>query len=1184
MSDEIDIEEHDLMDNPTIKQIFPDLSVIKQELNEYFFEDIVQDVKLEQATAVTECLSSSKLSYKCEEIEKCNEEIIDNKSNIIKDTEPLKDSKKLHRNVIILGSKPNKDCEANKRKHQKAEPQLKLERVDSFLKQSRRYCHRCFILFPKVNIYSLHNINTHNKRRKVYKLHAKHKCTKCNEILSSRSNLMRHKRNVHNNIQNNHTSKPKTTTTEAEIQSNKGNQCFHCQKLFPTPNSLIEHLYEVLAPKNTETPKGSLEDKEEHANLCNIELTSKINKLVSNSVEKDIDNQLKKNKTVTHQPLTDGIKHENEKSKLSVKCDKCMESFFSRNELRYHKMKNHKKTKKKIAIKIKRVQKTNSNSTNKSGNLLYSCQFCSKYNFSMKFYSLHILSDHKAQVEPRTAKMVRFKPQCIYCPSKMSNMKSYNTHLCKYHINKVKRRINTSDNQENSERKSGLRSVLFQCLECNTYFLSALEAMSHSMHSQSLNDWQCEDCDNKFKNEDMAVHKEQHAHYNTFIEYSLPKTALKLVLYKCFNCTVHYSEHTFLPHKGNCDSNTPNSMYCHYCDILVNKGDMGFHTRQHEDSNVKSSAFSIIETELLDTEGLRLSTERNNINKDLHMKICNTQKCEICSIGFADNANSLHNMDFHKKSIENNTVETTDPKFTDIDKNYLNYLYKCKSCQISVTTYDDVINHCQDHYDFTQTHLTINKCEQCGLVYIGKDSCCPTNYNVNGKRVKVNIKNFTVIEFDPFYMRFDNVFWTRHIFAYISDEQIVKILDNSMYRYECRLKMEELQPGFSHSALYKCDKCQFIIEPQSLYTHAENSKSSSCVNLGKYPCAHCGLCFSSWKHKAAHVKEHEEHDANALDPKPLRLILFNKTEHEIFNQTMFDAFNKYILYQCRKCERVVDKFQRSAHECDYSKLKKCMNCGLLFHSLDYNLHFIRHEELEKFNVDCIFVVMFGQANDFDCKKKNRSTFNKAKLDLTLYKCNKCDLCLQSRNSLLQHTCVIDESRCKCSKCGLYFLENDILRHCKLHDTYYDEFNTNIITYDVSSIINARTKSNAKSKEIITAEKDDPQRHVENDFADKNDFKLKNIIKTKASIKNMIDVKESKGNCKIYKCVCGFHFLDIVNARNHVKMCNVRMKISKQSCFKCNLLFTPGELFNHLLVHHSDKNLQYEYDIVTVYDS
>ncbi|XP_026727384.1 uncharacterized protein LOC113493552 isoform X3 [Trichoplusia ni] len=38
MSDEIDIEEHDLMDNPTIKQIFPDLSVIKQELNEYFFE------------------------------------------------------------------------------------------------------------------------------------------------------------------------------------------------------------------------------------------------------------------------------------------------------------------------------------------------------------------------------------------------------------------------------------------------------------------------------------------------------------------------------------------------------------------------------------------------------------------------------------------------------------------------------------------------------------------------------------------------------------------------------------------------------------------------------------------------------------------------------------------------------------------------------------------------------------------------------------------------------------------------------------------------------------------------------------------------------------------------------------------------------------------------------------------
>lgn len=36
MSDEIDIEEHDVMDNPSMKRIFPDLSVVKKEINQYY--------------------------------------------------------------------------------------------------------------------------------------------------------------------------------------------------------------------------------------------------------------------------------------------------------------------------------------------------------------------------------------------------------------------------------------------------------------------------------------------------------------------------------------------------------------------------------------------------------------------------------------------------------------------------------------------------------------------------------------------------------------------------------------------------------------------------------------------------------------------------------------------------------------------------------------------------------------------------------------------------------------------------------------------------------------------------------------------------------------------------------------------------------------------------------------------
>lgn len=36
MDEDIDIEEHDLLDNPLIKSIFPDISVIKKEIECYY--------------------------------------------------------------------------------------------------------------------------------------------------------------------------------------------------------------------------------------------------------------------------------------------------------------------------------------------------------------------------------------------------------------------------------------------------------------------------------------------------------------------------------------------------------------------------------------------------------------------------------------------------------------------------------------------------------------------------------------------------------------------------------------------------------------------------------------------------------------------------------------------------------------------------------------------------------------------------------------------------------------------------------------------------------------------------------------------------------------------------------------------------------------------------------------------
>lgn len=38
MEYDIDIEEHDILDNPCIRSVFPDISVIKKEITQYFEE------------------------------------------------------------------------------------------------------------------------------------------------------------------------------------------------------------------------------------------------------------------------------------------------------------------------------------------------------------------------------------------------------------------------------------------------------------------------------------------------------------------------------------------------------------------------------------------------------------------------------------------------------------------------------------------------------------------------------------------------------------------------------------------------------------------------------------------------------------------------------------------------------------------------------------------------------------------------------------------------------------------------------------------------------------------------------------------------------------------------------------------------------------------------------------------
>lgn len=1405
----------------------------------------------------------------------CNELV--NTSYASEATEIQTISRYLHENVILLGSKPTLQCQkyigSSSSNSLKKEPKLILKNVNSFLNTCKRYCKECLILFPKANVYNLHLINKHTKSNKQKAFMGSqvgnklYKCKACNRFLSSQNSLLRHFSNFHGNIK-----APKAVDRFDKIVANEASErkvikelsCFHCQQLFPTPSSLIEHLYKVLEPKKIEplnrsksSTNGEESNKEVNLNngLNQGECVKQMgesnlkhkNTLVANSrslshskVEEHSDDAegnlpqknnwrrlsdnvpglsdcgdeyIPKKKLKTNCSLLQNVVTKPKKKLKTKECNECMKRFHSKKELEYHIKTIHmERSSNKNEIKSNAGKEISDlgNSKKLPHSVFYKCFICSKYNVTFEFYSRHIINDHNIK-EVTEVKKVPFDSQCKFCPSKTSGIKSYNVHLFKYHKKQLKIPYLPCKEQQNHENVNkkvlfALKNILFKCMKCDLFFLSANAAMDHSKHLGISDTWKCSVCQRIFRRENKMLHEKQHSFSQSLVVHSVSESEFSQALYKCSNCTVHFNEENFLLHFQKCISEAPNSSYCNICDILVNRDDMECHEINHEENEMQCCDFIIIESDMIDdrditpntaktkndksdlihdkpaspntvktkinkfdtihdshistntdktksdksdmTHDRHISTitaetksdksdiihdrhlitntaetnsdkfgmtddrhESTNIantesfnsiklrdrhvssniaktkndimkktrhgveslknsskfamsfcdtckcflgnvnlrklhidgqcghmakyickdcglmltakilathkeyhkkqqislhdyvfydlksekricppipdypkcnscgvhflrNHDLRLHSCQTQDyitCNVCSIKLTEDAYNVH-VHFHSYSIPSVNAklkETTrhanpadgipymshkpaEPKSSDSDDAYIinaMTFYKCKSCRLTVNTYDKVVQHCQNHYDSNVVQLNMQKCQKCRLILHGSDYEQHSMLHSNGKYNKDSI---TIVDYDPFYFRHDNDFWIKHIFAYVEDEDINKILRNSIYQYECRLKMEKIQSGSSYSVLYRCDKCKVFIDPQYLYMHAKYSGEQSCVRLRKHTCALCGFSFSSLVYRMAHKKEHG--CGIEINSQSYKIVLYNKEEHDTYNNTMYDANNRYILYQCRNCEGVVEKFERNAHECNGNNLKICSTCGLLLDKQNFDLHSTRHEELDNFNVENIIVVLFGTAKLG--KKKLKSTFTGTKYDYTMYKCKDCHLCFRTNECVSDHVCVFGTSKYKCSKCGLSFSKTDFNSHHKVHETNLDDYlSINLIVFDTSSPI-LHVDSREKMEE-------------NNDIVNLTDEVAENI-----------SVNPEKQDI-IYKCDCGLHFLEEQNARQHTNACNVRMKISKQTCIKCDLLFTPGELFNHLLKHHYDKKLQFKFKVVFV---
>ncbi|KAM3966712.1 uncharacterized protein ACR2FA_012255 [Aphomia sociella] len=382
----------------------------------------------------------------------------------------------------------------------------------------------------------------------------------------------------------------------------------------------------------------------------------------------------------------------------------------------------------------------------------------------------------------------------------------------------------------------------------------------------------------------------------------------------------------------------------------------------------------------------------------LHMAFHNyTLKKKIKILSYKSNSNKSVSSEEETRNFEPQNSQISNDDLSQLFKGKkLFFLYRCRTCSITLNTYDKMIHHCHLHYNNLEHEIKTEICNYCQLTFeIGcYESHKLSHSNTFYKRL------FKKFEFDIFYFKFDGDIWTKHVFGSLPQEKINEARAESIYQYEHRIKMHIVQDGPFDMTVYKCDSCNCIIEPELIYKHIE----IDCLDLRKHVCVFCGLTFLSLLLKRSHENIHKR---TGITSKSFRIILFNQNADKVYNSMFSDANNYYILYQCRTCSIVVNKYQTKNHKCSETELKRCSDCGLLFDDNEYESHLIKHKDFDSFIPENMKLVLFGKLIEKDNipKKvhKKFAPFRGAVYNYTFYKCSNCEVYSNGQSSSSEAT-------------------------------------------------------------------------------------------------------------------------------------------------------------------------------------
>ncbi|CAH0731217.1 unnamed protein product, partial [Brenthis ino] len=1012
MADDIDIEEHDLLDNPRIKNIFPDITSIKTEVIDY--EEDTTDYQEEMNYGENFDFSNH---YNTEPMEYEN------------------DLPDLYQNKIILGSKPCSESPSPSEYDSVPtirECSIVLQDFGPILDNSP-YCSSCQTLFPTENALDSHKMTTHS-------------------FLVA----------VSNNKAIKSTSKSSISAIKFASTAPKGVVCNHCNEIFPDEIALIKHSYELLPEKFEDDTEVLLTNDEKSdfstATYISCEICSCLFKLKGHylghmkkfhGVDHDtlpnyavtnfqcrfcpvvVTNSKRYNGHIyyTHKKLyTKKIKKYNSDQ---FKCDPCNITFPTAYSEKIHVALNHPNIPKSKVNTVSLGMKETKIKLPGAFRPNYQRPFAKSTLFSCDKCQIHFVSCLVAVEHSKRCVLTKGDWKCKKC-RRSFKMTDRDAHLKQHEV---------SDRLKVIKIREGiLDRIICRCLSCQVCFDERNMLKYHSFGCSTDNNYvYCSVC--QIRIHEHAVKKHNRIHnelgpdvYFVIIDFifndestnkkpkaipeesAVSKRKEKAFFYfHCPSCKLCMKINRLSDHHrtGKCNKSLAKCL-CKMCGLRFSVKGYKSHKEAHKRvPNLKLCDMFFRNTQTDEKIDPPFPTFKKCkkckvcffSSVALRSHICHEEEvkiCDYCGEKLSDLAYKLH-VPFHEyrnqEKLENELIK----KYESL-KTIWNILYLCVTCDTVLDSYDDVVEHSQDHFcNMENYNVTINHCDICDLNFMGKSYERHENLHLAGN---ISKSAFEIIKYNYETLLSDK--WL-DIFTKLVPEQVDQILKKSIYKDTRSVRMTVFDQKNSGFSLYQCGVCNVMVENNKIIHHIQDR--NNCLKITNFSCNLCQFKFDS---KTA-LKSHQIlHENLQIGTRAFKIISFNNEKDVYVNDSLKSVMNPEAL-----------------------KFIRCQHCGKLINKVKYNKHMHNHrysdkKKHEKKKIQPKFVV--------------RPKFKNAGISShTFYKCKLCGVCVFKQNIKI-HFCSKKNQKKQCNKCLLWFRASNIQKHYMYHEKYKFTKGVNVVSF------------------------------------------------------------------------------------------------------------------------------------------